>query len=677
MSDKKNTTDSVEQSEAALEIHPASLAPTRKKWSGLWFGIRMLEVRLRFIAVLVALGFVIGYWETLQNYWDRWTKPAVTTSGNVGSDTEFYCPMDPSVVRDGLDPGGAIPKCPICGMPLSLRKKGEPMTLPPGVVGRVSLTPDRVRMAGIRTSEIAIRPMNRSIRAVGSVAYNESRQSQIVTRVGGYLEKLMVDRTFMKVKEGEPLAEIYSPELYAAIQELKIAKEISNSSLPKIAREKVRLLGIDDKEIDAMLNAPETTYRVVIRSNVDGFVIKKMVQQGSSVASGQLLFEIADLSSVWIEADIFEQDIALLAEGQNVSAIVDAFPEKVFSGKVALIYPEIQTATRTNRVRFEIDNPDLMLKSGMYATVNIESSIQQSEPFHSILVATKKPPVDAAAAILQQSICPVTGAKLGSMGDPIPVVSEGQTVYLCCAGCKSAIEKRPEFYLSRIRTVTDNGVLAVPETAVIDTGEQKIVYVEREEGTFDGIEVKLGPKVDGFYSVISGLLPGDKVAAAGAFLIDAETRLNPAASAAYFGAGGSPSGGSSGSSNTNTAPQASSGSSADSQPAMILPPPGFNMPSSTQQESPKADASPSRFTADELANISKLDADDQAHARLQVLCPVTEMALGSMGVPLKITVNGEAVLICCEGCTDMAQRNPDETLSKVKGWKAMNKKSQE
>jgi Cu(I)/Ag(I) efflux system membrane fusion protein len=682
MSDPEHLTETDERASDFTETSSVPQPVARSRWSLFWFTIRMLEVRLRFIAVLVALGLVIGYWDTLQNYWDRWTRPAIAVASNADSDTEFYCPMDPSVVRPGLEPNGAIPKCPICGMPLSLRKKGEPMQLPPGIVGRVSLTPDRVRMAGIRTSQISIQPMNREVRTVGTVAYDESKQSQIVTRVGGYLEKLMVDRTFMKVSKGDPLAEIYSPELYAAIQELKVAKEFTGSSLAKLAREKISLLGIDDQEIDKMLAADEATYRIVIRSPADGYVIKKMVQQGANVAVGEMLFEIADLSSVWIEAEIFERDMALLSEGQSVTATVAAYPGRKFSGKVALIYPEMQIATRTNRVRFEINNADLLLKAGMYAEVKFETPIQESEPFHSILVSSQKPPTDSVAAIAQQSICPVTGAKLGSMGEPVTVVANEQTVFLCCAGCEGAIANRPDHYLSRIRTVTDSGVLAVPETAVIDTGDQKIVYIQRETGVFEGVEVKLGPKVDGYYSVISGLLPGDQVAAAGAFLIDAETRLNPAASAAYFGAGGGPSNGSAG-----TSPNTSSTThSVDEQPATISPPsispptilppsilPPSVLPPITAEQAPSAnDTSAQAFNEKERANIAKLPDGDQALAHQQVLCPITENPLGSMGIPKKIMLNGTPILLCCDACKDMAKRTAVETLDKVELWKNQN-----
>ena len=512
----------------------------KSRFAGVWFALRMIEVRLRFIAVLVAIGLTIGYWETLQNYWDRYTKPSVTTASNVAQDSEFYCPMDPSVVRDGLEPNGAIPKCPICGMPLSLRKKGAAMELPPGIVGRVSLSPDRVKMAGIRTSQIELRPMVRSIRTVGVVAYDESHQSQIVSRFGGYIEKLLVDKTFVEVKQGDALAEIYSPELYTAVQELKIANQVPSSNLAQIAREKVRLLGIEDQEIDAMLHNDNGKYRVVVRSPASGFVIKKTVQQGATVTPGKMLFEVADLSQVWIEADIYERDLSLIQLGQEIEATVEAYPNQTFSGTVSSIYPELNPVTRTNRVRFNVDNPQRMLRAGMYAAVTLSTPIQQTEPFHTMLASSNGASADPQAAIAKQAVCPVTGAKLGSMGTPVAVQADGATVYLCCASCESKIAKEPHKFVSRIRTVSNEAVLSVPETAVIDTGDRKIVYVEREAGVYDGVEVQLGPKSDGYYAVISGLHPGDQVAAAGAFLIDAETRLNPAASASYFGASAGP-----------------------------------------------------------------------------------------------------------------------------------------
>ncbi len=633
--------------------------PTQKsRFAAVWFTLKMIEVRLRFIAVLVAIGLVIGYWDTIQNYWDRYTKPAVSTASNVASGSEFYCPMDPSVIRDSLEPNGAIPKCPICGMPLSLRKKGAPMILPPGVVGRVSLSPNRVRMAGIRTSEIGLRPMTQSIRTVGTVVHDESHESQIVSRISGYVEKLFVDKSYVHVHKGDPLAEIYSPEVLAAVQELKVASTVRGSNLANIARDKIRLLGIEDGDIDSMLLSNDGKNRVTIRSPSDGHVIKKMLQLGSTVTQGEVLFEIADLTSIWIEAAVYERDISMVNEGQEITATVEAYPNRVFKGKVSLIYPELDVVTRTNRVRFEIKNNELHLRAGMYATVNLNVAVQKTEPFQTMLVSTTLSPANTKMTIAKQAVCPVTGAKLGSMGDPVAVQADGQTVYLCCAGCESAIAKEPKKYVSRIRTVSETAVLSVPETAVIDTGDRKIVYVEREEGVYEGVLVELGPKSNGYYAVISGLLPGDQVAAAGAFLIDAETRLNPAASASYFGASGGPS--SSGQSSTE-----GTSSEATMTPSATSP-----MPMNNDQAA--IDASNSRLTQDELAEIAKLSSEDQKLANLQVLCPITMEPLGSMGKPLKVTVGDDAVFVCCKACISGVKKNADKMLEQVRRWREKN-----
>lgn len=643
---------------------PEPAAPKKSPLGGIWFVLRMLEVRLRFVAVLVGLGLIIGYWDSIQNYWDRWTRPAATQARAVSSDTEFYCPMDPSVVRAGLEPNGSVPKCPICGMPLSLRKKGAAVELPPGVVGRVTLTPNRVRMAGIRTSQVGLRPMTRTIRTVGVVAYDESRRSQIVTRVSGYVEKLLVDKTFVQVEAGDPLAEIYSPELYAAFQELKVASGLRGGNLASLAREKIRLLGIDDAEIDAMLRAGDSQYRVVVRSPSSGFVIQKLVQQGSTISAGQMLFEVADTASVWIEADVYERDLALLAVGQEIQATVEAYPNRVFKGRVSLIYPELNAATRTNRVRFEVDNAERLLRARMYATVELATPVQETEPFQSILASTKSAPADPEEAIALQSVCPVTGQKLGSMGTPIPVKAAGQTVYLCCAGCRNPIERDPQKYIARIRTVSDDGVLAVPESAVIDTGDQKIVYVERDEGVYEGVEVQLGPKSDGYYAVVSGLLPDDRVAAAGAFLIDAETRLNPAASAGYFG------GSRGASSDDDSGVSAHSDSAVSDSAASEMTMPAADV----KAEEPALDFASSRLTAEQLAQIAKLPADDQTLAKQQVLCPDSLQPLGSMGKPLKVSVNGDSVFVCCKGCVKAAEVNAAETLEQVRRWREANAK---
>jgi Cu(I)/Ag(I) efflux system membrane fusion protein len=175
----------------------------------------------------------------------------------------------------------------------------------------------------------------------------------------------------------------------------------------------------------------------------------------------------------------------------------------------------------------------------MYANVRIEMPIRELEPFKSRLISSQAAAgEDDESLIAFQKVCPVTGLKLGSMGKPIKKVVEGKTVFLCCPACEEKLNKDPQTYLAKLAPPPEDQVLAVAERAVIDTGTRKVVYVEREPGVFEGVAVELGPRAGEFYPVLSGLSPGDRVAAAGAFLVDAETRLNPAAAGTFYGASG-------------------------------------------------------------------------------------------------------------------------------------------
>ncbi len=437
-------------------------------WKKIKLVLKVVEVRLRFIAILVATALVIGYWDTILNYWDKWTRPAEASVAQVDSGHEYFCPMHPQVVRAGLEPNGEVPKCPICGMPLSLRKKGESPPLPPGVTGRVQLTPERIQLAGIETTEVAYRRLNRQTVTVGNVTYDESRLARVVSRVSGYVEKLYIDKTFATVQQGDPLAELYSPELYATAQELLSASKRGGADdMAASTRRRLRLLGVGQEDIDAMIASGRASPRLVIRSPRSGEVIAKSIVAGARVEEGMTLLEVADLSVVWIEADVYERDIPFVRDGEKIEATVEALPNRVFDCRVAMVYPQIDAATRTNRVRFEVQNPSGELHPGMFATVRIDTPL-----------GAVAPPAGGAA-------------------------TRGET-------------------------------LAVPERAVIDTGLKQIVYVEREPGLFEGVEVELGPPSGGFYPVVKGLQPGERVAAAGAFLIDAETRLNPAAAFDVF-----------------------------------------------------------------------------------------------------------------------------------------------
>ncbi len=178
--------------------------------------------------------------------------------------------------------------------------------------------------------------------------------------------------------------------------------------------------------------------------------------------------------------------------------------------------------------------------------------------------------------------------------------------------------------------------LVVPEQAVVDTGAKKLVYVQRQEGLFEGIEVELGPRQDDFYPVLRGLAAGDQVAAAGGFLVDAETRLNPAAASTYFGASGG---------------QQTAGA-----------PPGRHGPMVGGHDQLKPVL---QLSAKDIKNIEQLPEEDRQPAKAQATCPVTGAALGSMGVPVKITLRGKPVYLCCKGCIGKARHDPEGILKKI------------
>ena len=564
--------------------------------------------RVRFLAVLAGVGLFIGYWDTVMNYWEKWTQGQSVASHELEPGQEFYCPMDPQVVRSTYEPNGDVPKCPICGMPLSQRAKGESAKLPEGITGRVQLSPERIQLAGIKIANVDYRPAAQQTKTVGYITFDESRLSRIVSRVDGYVEKLYVDETYTVVHKGDPLAEVYSPELYSTARELVLATRAGvTGDLAAAARNKLLLLGVSQQEIDGIVASGQPSSRLVLRSPQAGYVVEKKTVLGASVDVKMTLFEVADLSTVWIEADVYEKDIPFLQVGQKVEATVAARPNRTFTGSLALIYPRLEAATRTNRVRIKLDNAAQDLRPGMFATVCINTPLESIEPYKSV------------------------------------AVQRGRIVPVGLSGAKTP----PQYEF-----------LCVPERAVIDTGSKKVVYIEREPGTFEGVEVELGPRHDDYFPVIKGLKPGDKVAAAGGFLIDAETRLNPAAAATYFGASGGPQ-----TSGRPSTPSVPSQHPVDKAPVDTGKP---DQAPAASPVRPKVEREPHVAVAtpagDDLRNIEQLPETERKQALAQRFCPVTGAALGSMGVPVKITLRGQTVFLCCKGCMGKAKRSPDEML---------------
>ncbi|MBX9622638.1 MAG: efflux RND transporter periplasmic adaptor subunit [Gemmataceae bacterium] len=539
-----------------------------------------LFARLRFVAILGAIGLVIVKWDLLTAHYERWTR-GPGGGGHAASDVEFFCPMHPQIVRDTNKD-----KCPICFMPLSKRKKGEgaDIPLPPGVVARVQLSPYRVVLAGVKTAPVTYLPLSKELTTVGTVEFDERGLKHVAARVKGRIEKLSVNQTGQMVHKGNELATVYSPDLVVTVQNLLDARRSGNKELEAIARDRLVLWGIEADQVEQIVKTGKPTTQVTVRSPIDGHVIRKYQTEGRYVDEGTPLYDVADLTSVWIQAQVYEEDLSFLpAESHElkpedrlpVTAATRAYPGETFSGNLSFVYPHVDQETRTLTVRFELKNSDGRLKPGMTATVRL-------------------------------SLQPDKLVRVGGAGGRLKL--DGKKV------------------------------LAVPEGSVIDTGALTLVYREESPGVFEGVKVELGPRMADsngvtYFPVLSGLEPGQAVVTTGSFLVDAETRLNPAAGSIYVG-------GSSGG--------------------------GGGKPASTVRPSTPEDT---ERTVRE--NLSKLPPEDRVLAEAQRECPVLPgSALGSMGKPVKVTVNGKTVFLCCPGCNETATAEPDKVLAKAQALKA-------
>ncbi len=512
------------------------------RWQKFRLVVKVVELRLRFIALMAITGLAFAYWDTLWNYYDKWMRPAAERHAAV-SGIEYYCPMHPQVVQD--EPGS----CPICGMPLAKRKKGEKTTLPAGVTARVELARFRIKQAGIKTAQVGYAPLAQTLTTVGNVGFDERRLATIPSKVAGKsrVEKLYVNFTGKMVHAGEPLAELYSPELHQAIQELLIAAQRAGQDtqvrtaagrallgdrreLVHLSAEKLKRWGITQGQIDEIIQNKRSDFTVTVLSPISGTVVKKNIVQGQEVSESFPMFEIADLNHVWIQAQVFEHQMGLVREGQEIEATVEAYPGQKFPGNVEFLLPTLDPSTRTVEVWFGLENPGLRLRPGMFATVTLKTPVAEMPAFQTRFAATPRPGHEGHLVSLtadEQKNCPVTTLKLGSMGDPVPVEVEGRKVWTCCNACPPKLKAQPAKYLARLEPPPQDEVLSVPESAVIDTGSRKIVYVEAEPGVYEGREVVLGTRIGDRYPVLEGLAPGERVAATGAFLIDAESRINP------------------------------------------------------------------------------------------------------------------------------------------------------
>lgn len=327
----------------------------------------------------------------------------------------------------------------------------------------VKIDAEKIQKLGVRTEVVAPRELIRTVRTVATVQADERRLYTVAPRFEGWIQRLYVNTAGQAVKKGEALMDVYSPELITAQHEYLIARkglksvgdggpdaQAAMQRLAESALQRLRNWDISEADLEALQREGQVRQHVTLRSAASGVVLEKPAIQGQRFMPGEMLYRIADLSRIWILADVFEQDLAMVRRGQAAVIRINTYPGKLFTGEVTFIYPTVNPETRTATVRIELPNAQALLKPEMYGSAEFASS-------------------------------------------------PGKTK-----------------------------MLAVPDSAVLDTGTRRLVFVDLGEGRFEPRTVKLGMRANGYAEVLGGLEAGETVVVRANFLIDAESNFKAA-----------------------------------------------------------------------------------------------------------------------------------------------------
>jgi membrane fusion protein, copper/silver efflux system len=300
--------------------------------------------------------------------------PATEAGGGKSRILYYRNPM-------GLPDTSPVPKKDPMGMDYVPVYEGEEPAGP-----ALKITRDKVQKLGVKTEAAARRNLSRTLRALGTIQVDERAQRTVAPRFEGWIQRLHVNATGQFVRQGQALMDVYSPDLMTAQQEYLVAirgaaalKDASPEidanmrNLVEGSIQRLRNWDIAEEELARLRAEGRVRDTITLRSPASGFVLEKPAVQGMRFMPGEVLYKIADLSSLWLLADVFEQDLGLVRPGQAARVRVSAYPDKVFEGKVAFVYPTVTAETRTAKVRIELPNPGNLLKPDMYASVELSA----------------------------------------------------------------------------------------------------------------------------------------------------------------------------------------------------------------------------------------------------------------------------------------------------------------
>ena len=283
----------------------------------------------------------------------------------------------------GLPDSSPVPKKDPMGMDYIPVYEGEE-DAEPASANQIKISTEKIQKLGVKTEAASLKSLDKVVRAAGRIEPDERRVYAISPKFEGYVERLHVSATGQSVGKGQALFEVYSPELVSAqreyaiaaqgVQSLKAAGADAQSGMKELADSSLMRLknwDISDEQIRALEKGGEAKRTMTFHSPVGGIVTEKKALQGMRFMPGEMLYQITDLSSVWVLADVFEQDIGLVKSGAKAKVMINAYPGKVFAGDITYVYPTLKAETRTVQVRIELPNPGQLLKPGMFAQVEL------------------------------------------------------------------------------------------------------------------------------------------------------------------------------------------------------------------------------------------------------------------------------------------------------------------